>query len=345
LAKRYSLAFCRNKVLYILLQRFLMSHADRLARARQSLEGLSIGDAFGECFFLTLDLCYKLVRAGVATTDEIADETVAHKIVALREVPRRPPWNWTDDTHMALSIVETLSDFETISQSTLARRFGLRYQESSSRGYGSSMHTLLPQLARGADWRTATRALFQGEGSYGNGAAMRVAPVGAYFADDLDAVIANARASAEVTHAHPEAIAGAIAVAVATALAWQTRDKVLSPPEFIEQVLARVPQSVVRHELEKARDLPDAVHATIDEVVEELGNGEDVTAQDTVPFVIWCASQRLENYEEALWLTVAGLGDRDTTCAMVGGIVAMSAPQSTFPAFWRESREALPSGF
>ncbi len=322
-----------------------MSHETRLARAHQSLEGLSIGDAFGECFFLTLDLCYKLVRAGVATTDEIADETVAQKIVALREVPRLPPWKWTDDTHMALSIYETLGDFERISQTTLARRFGMRYRENSSRGYGSAMHTLLPQLASGANWQIASGELFNGQGSYGNGAAMRVAPVGAYFADDLPAAIENARASAEVTHSHPEGIAGAIAVAVATALAWQTRDTLLPPPQFIEQVLSHVPESTVRLELEKARDLPDAGNATVDEVVEELGNGEDVTAQDTVPFVIWCAAQHLDNYEEALWLTVAGLGDRDTTCAMVGGIVAMSAPQSTLPAEWRESREPLPHGF
>jgi ADP-ribosylglycohydrolase len=319
-----------------------MTHEQRLSLARQSLEGLSIGDAFGECFFLTLDLCYKLVRAGVATTDEIADETVAQKIVALREVPRRPPWNWTDDTHMAMSIYENLRDHQSIDQSTLARRFGVRYQENLSRGYGPAMHTLLPQLASGAQWRVASQELFGGEGSYGNGAAMRVAPIGAYFADDLPAAIQNARASAEVTHSHSEGIAGAIAVATATALAWQNRENTLAPPNFIERVLSHMPQSVVRYELEKAQQLPDAGNITIDEVVEELGNGEDVTAQDTVPFVIWCAAQYLDNYEEALWLTVSGLGDRDTTCAMVGGIVAMSAPQSTLPDFWRESCEAVP---
>lgn len=55
-------------------------------------------------------------------------------------------------------------------------------------------------------------------GSMGNGAAMRVAPIGAYFADDLDKVLSHARASAEVTHGHREGIAGAMATAVASAL-------------------------------------------------------------------------------------------------------------------------------
>ena len=36
-----------------------------LDRARLSLEGLSIGDAFGECFFFSPDLVFKLIRAGV----------------------------------------------------------------------------------------------------------------------------------------------------------------------------------------------------------------------------------------------------------------------------------------
>ena len=53
-----------------------------------------------------------------------------------------------------------------------------------------------------------------------------------------------------------------------------------------------------------------------------LGTGRKVSAQDTVPFALWCASQRLGNYEEAFWLTVSELCDVDTTCAMVGGIVA-----------------------
>jgi len=52
---------------------------------------------------------------------------------------------------------------------------------------------------------------------------MRVAPLGAYFADDIDTLISEAAASAAPTHAHDEAVAGAIAVAVASAFAWRNR--------------------------------------------------------------------------------------------------------------------------
>jgi ADP-ribosylglycohydrolase len=70
-----------------------------------------------------------------------------------------------------------------------------------------------------------------------------------------------------------------------------------------------------------------------------LGTGNEVSAQDTVPFCLWSAAYHLENFEDALWWTARGLGDCDTTCAIVGGIVALSAPE--IPALWLERREPL----
>ena len=71
-----------------------------------------------------------------------------------------------------------------------------------------------------------------------------------------------------------------------------------------------------------------------------LGNGSRVTAPDTVPFALWCAARHADDFEEAMWTTVAGLGDRDTTCAIAGGIVA--AGGASIPAQWLEAREPLP---
>ena len=169
---------------------------------------------------------------------------------------------------------------------------------------------------------------------------MRVAPLGAYFADDLSAVVENARRQAEITHAHDEGVCGAIAIAVGAALAWQNRPQVLAG-DFLDAIAQQLPPSVVRSEIEVARDLPACTEIGVAEVVENLGNGSDVTAQDTVPFVLWAAAQHLDNYEEALWLTVSALGDRDTTCAMVGGIVALST-QTPIPQLWLDNCEPLP---
>ena len=94
-----------------------------------------------------------------------------------------------------------------------------------NRGYGPGTYSILCGIKQGLDWRTLTQVGFRGMGSFGNGAAMRVAPLGAFFADrSLTVVCDEARRSAEVTHAHAEGIAGGIAVAVAAVLAWRARD-------------------------------------------------------------------------------------------------------------------------
>jgi ADP-ribosylglycohydrolase len=73
------------------------SEEARLARALVSLEGLSVGDAFGERFFVSPD--------------------VARLIIGERGLAP-PPWRYTDDTQMALSLVETLRQCDAIAQST-----------------------------------------------------------------------------------------------------------------------------------------------------------------------------------------------------------------------------------
>ena len=155
-------------------------------------------------------------------------------------------------------------------------------------------------------------------------------------------MVEHARRSAVVTHAHPEAVAGAIAVAVAAAWAWRLHGSDAPPDcgEFLDLILPHVPESLVAEGIRRARDLhPDA---SVDHAVAVLGNGAGVSAQDTVPFALWCAGHRLGDYEEALWLTVGGLGDRDTTCAIVGGIVSLSTGPDAIPAEWLDAREPLP---
>jgi len=279
-----------------------------LARALRSLEGLTTGDAFGELHFSI------------------------HDLYARTALPNGP-WTWTDDTHMALSIVEVLATRQRIDPDALAAAFVRRFCEDPFRGYGAGAMKLLHQLASGEDWRQASPALF-GEGSFGNGAAMRVAPLGAYFAEDVERAVAEAQQSAIVTHAHPEGQAGAIAVAVAAALASQPSSPEGAP--FIEAVMHLVPSSDVRRGLQTALSIADD---RWDEAVQRLGTGTRISAQDTVPFCVWVAAHHLRDYEAALRTTARGKGDVDTTCAIVGGIVALSA--SEIPSAWIERREAL----
>ena len=125
---------------------------------------------------------------------------------------------------MALAIFEVLDEFGRIEQDALAKRFAARYRAAPWRGYGAGAHRLLAQILGGNDWRAATAAVFSG-GSFGNGSAMRIAPLAAYFAEDgFEKVAEQAELASAITHAHPEGIAGGIAVAVAGAYAWLNRN-------------------------------------------------------------------------------------------------------------------------
>jgi ADP-ribosylglycohydrolase len=298
----------------------LTLHAARLARARRSLDGLSVGDGFGERFFL--------------------HQAVAESLIAARAEPRSP-WRTTDDTAMALSIVETLEAHGQIEQDDLARRFAERYAREPWRGYGGTAHEILKAIGAGSPWRAAAGGAFGGAGSMGNGAAMRAAPIGAYFAEDLARVVDAARASAEVTHAHPDGIAGAIAVALAAAFAASVSAAGGAAPEhrsaLFHQVLARTPPGPTRDGVARAAELP--AETTVEAAAFALGSGHRVLSMDTVPFALWCAARHLSDFVAAMWTTVAGLGDRDTTCAIAGGIVALSAPE--LPQAWLAAREPL----
>jgi len=243
---------------------------------------------------------------------------------------------------MAISIVSTLQERGRIDQDHLANSFATKYD--SGRGYGPAMHKLLAEIRhKPGCWREEAQALFNGQGSFGNGSAMRVAPLGAYFADDLDQIPEQASLSAETTHCHPEAVSGAIAVALAAAEAWRARQAGELPTrsEFLARIAARCPESVVRRGIETAASLPS--ETSIEEAVRTLGNGRIVSCPDTVPFALWSAAGHLSSYEDALWATVQGLGDRDTTCAIVGGIVVMYVGVEGIPKSWLKAREAFPS--
>jgi ADP-ribosylglycohydrolase len=291
-------------------------HRIRMARACLSLDGLSVGDAFGQRFFYAPSV---------------------ESLIARRALPARP-WQYTDDTEMALAIVEILGRHGRIEQDELAAAFARRYEANPWRGYGGGARGILEAIGEGASWQTASGSVFGGMGSMGNGGAMRVAPLGAYWADDYAVAAADARASAEVTHAHAEGQAGAIAVAVAAAWAFRRgtgQDQ--GAGQLLQVVLEYTPVGQTRRGLEQALGLPPGLSVT--SAASILGNGSRITAQDTVPFALWCAARHIDHYEDALWATVSGLGDRDTTCAIVGGVVALAAREKGIPPEWLEARE------
>lgn len=282
---------------------------ENMQRAWLSFQGLSIGDAFGE-------------------------ETLKHPdALESRWLSRAMPWRWSDDTAQALAVVEVLSARGAVDADALAERLSARYMADPRRGYGMATRRLLRSLAEGGDWREVAPALFDG-GSYGNGGAMRAPPIGAFYAGQPEQAAAAGALAASVTHAHPEGRAGGQAVAVAASLVGGAAP--VAGAALLDAVASFLPASEVRRRILLARDVASDA---LSEAVSVLGNGQQISAQDTVPLCLWVAAHHLGTFEPALWWTAQARGDADTCCAIVGGILALRAP---LPIDWLDAREPLP---
>ncbi len=127
-------------------------HAARGERAGLSLDGLSLGDGFGERFF--------------------GPTALIEARIAARALPPSP-WYYTDDTEMALAVVEVLTQRGLIDPDALALAFARRYHRDPQRGYGGTAHQILRAIGLGERWEVVAPAAFGGQGSMGNGAASR----------------------------------------------------------------------------------------------------------------------------------------------------------------------------
>lgn len=278
--------------------------------ALRSLRGLSVGDAYGQA----------LARS------------------PYREPPtdgRAGSWRWTDATHAALSVTEMLLAQGALDPDALARSLALRWAEDPGRGYGSGAAEVLKGVLAGEPWSRVAPALFAGQGSWGNGAAVRAAPIGAFFAGDPGRAALEADRSSVVTHSHLEGRVGATAVAVAAAM-LATAD----PPRgdaLLTAVAEGLPKSRTREGLEAALKFSPAEPEA---AASKLGTGQRYGAADTVPFCLWVVARHGRHYERALAMACKPSGSHHSTGAIVGGLSALLDPR--IPPEWLRLREPLP---
>ncbi len=194
---------------------------------------------------------------------------------------------YTDDTVMTVAVADALLSWDGKDTPAFREKLIDTMHEWGKRvpdaGYGGRFLTWVLSDSR------------QPYGSYGNGSAMRVSPV-AWYASSLDEALVLARASAEVTHNHPEGIKGAEAVAGAIFLARTGKDK-----------------DAIRAFLSDYYDLD----FTLDEIREDYAFDE--TCQGSVPQAL-VAFLEADGFEDAIRAAVSIGGDSDTVAAITGSI-------------------------
>jgi poly(ADP-ribose) glycohydrolase ARH3 len=240
---------------------------------------------------------------------------------------------FTDDTASTLVVADHLTRRRgTVDEDELAGELAREWARDPDRGYGHGAAQLYGEIASGAGWRRAAANMFDGQGSWGNGAAMRVAPVGLLPGLALDAVAGRARRTAMVTHKHPQAVDGAAAQAVATALAALS---IQDTPLDADRVVAAICQHVRTAELRAAlRRLPALVArgASGAEVANEVGNS--VAAIQAVPAALAAFLRHPDDVPAAIGFAIGMGGDTDTIASMTGALCGARRAEKDLPVMW-----------
>jgi poly(ADP-ribose) glycohydrolase ARH3 len=227
---------------------------------------------------------------------------------------------------MTIVLAESLLEHGTVDEERLARAFleGC----DPSRGYGAGTLEVLASWRQGVPVDVAAGLLFGGEGSLGNGAAMRIAPIGVMFADSPDELRAQAERSARLTHAHPLAVDAATVQAAAVAAALRGED-------LLAAARAAAGHSAMRTQLDRAAGLVGSDVGPA-EVGELLGNS--AFAHESVPTAIFAASFQ-RGFEQAVTFAVRCGGDTDTLGAMTGALAGAAYGATSIPARWLDALE------
>ena len=191
----------------------------------------------------------------------------------------QPECRFTDDTVLTVAVADTL-----LNQADYTDRFRAYYERFPRAGYGGSFH----------GWARSPAP--EPYGSWGNGSAMRVGPVGWWF-HSLEETLREAERSAAVTHNHPDGIAGAKAVAACIFLARHRADK-QTIQKYVEETFYALPAST------------DSIRPSY---------SFDISCSGTVPEAIVCALEA-EDFETAIRLAISLGGDSDTLACIAGSI-------------------------
>lgn len=276
--------------------------------------GTAVGDALGAPF------------EGYYQVDRPEIEAVAERL---------PELTYTDDTHMMLGVAESLLRCQGFDGEDMAHTFVRNYEQEPYRGYGPGPPRIFRMIRDGVPWDEAAGLLYRG-GSFGNGAAMRAAPLGVFYRDNPEMLREVSQASAQITHAHPLGKEGGALQAYAIALA-ANRDPSpeLDRADFLCELINFTAEEVYRDKLNKIGDLmlrPDP-----EKMVLELGNG--IEAFNSVPTAICCFLSQLNSFPGAVFGAIGLGGDTDTIGAMAGAISGAYLGVDAIPQRWQERLE------
>lgn len=291
-------------------------------RFKGCLVGLAIGDALG--------MPFEGLPSWVVGP-------VLDQVRGFHESARRglAAGQWTDDTQMSLCLARSLVRRGLADPEDIAREYLGWFQSDDVRGIGNTTFHALSRLEAGTNWRESG---IEGEQAAGNGTAMRAAPLGLLYHDDLEKLRDACVLDAEITHKNAEAIAGSRVVAflVARLVAGAMPGK-----DLLQETVEVVAGSRVAENLLRSRELLER-GANLLQASEALGVGGYVV--ETVARSVFCFFHAPDDFGVAVTAAVRAGGDTDTAGAMTGAWSGARVGLAGIPLPWRthvEGREAI----
>jgi poly(ADP-ribose) glycohydrolase ARH3 len=244
---------------------------------------------------------------------------------------------YTDDTAMAIGIAESIIEKKGIDQEHLGNTFRDNFHREPWRGYALGPPTVFSlAMQLGLTYSQAAQRLFNGRGSFGNGAAMRVAPVGLIFHHSPH-LYEQACETARITHAHPVGMDGAAIQALCVAQAVRLDSKAQFQVEgFMKGLIKAARTKEIGDKMRLVRQLLGEDVAT-EEAVIQLGR--TVSVQESMPFALYAFLRHPKMFEECLFCAVLNGGDRDTLGAMACAISGAYLGIEAIPLQWRDKLE------
>ncbi|KYQ55519.1 Poly(ADP-ribose) glycohydrolase ARH3, partial [Trachymyrmex zeteki] len=258
---------------------------------------------------------------------------------------REPVMEYTDDSAMTRSLAESLIEKQELDIVDVAKRFAKSYHERPDRGYGAGTVTVLKgwkKCVEETNVKVPAKNLFDGLGSYGNGGAMRIAPIVLFSYNNYDKLLHYVKEVTEITHAHKLGIDGAIlqAIAIQQSLCLNPSEK-LNVSNFVDDLINKMDKiegdtselykerlNIVKNLLSEDGDDPDTIVSPNEQrVAEELGIG--VRALESVPTAIFCflrAQRRIKKIRtdnplrRVIQYAISLGGDTDTIASMACAI-------------------------
>jgi len=293
------------------------------------MEGLAIGDALGfPVEFMNLREIKQIFGPEGVTGFDSIEKCLGRKFPY-------PVGSYSDDTQMTLATARGLlksrsTDLEDIMPPIVHEYIEWQDSPENDRAPGTTCTAGIENLKRGIHWTKSGIP-----GGKGCGAAMRTAPIGLYFLQDLEKLISVAYHAGGCTHGDQGAIEAGIAAAIAVNLVANSEVHPLKPMEIYERTIGYLTNKALIQKLRQVEQvLPMSNH---EEALNLLGEGW--IGIEAITLAFYCFLKNPTDYTKTVLMGANTNGDSDSIACIAGAISGAYNGAQAIPVGWLERLE------